>query len=136
MRALCRCCDEPRQLRVHARLASTHLVCPETRATYEDRGDGLFEPDGSELDAAWELDEPAGDGDPGTPDLLSDRPARTGPKTRISLERATFAGEGANRRDRRGRRERDRGGASPISVFAVSARSAVHSGGCLRPGPS
>lgn len=110
VRALCRCCDEPRQLRAHARLASTNLVCPETRMTYEDRGDGLFEPDGAELDATWEMDEPRGDDHPGTPDLLSDRPARTGPKTRISLERATFAGQERNRRDRRERRGWNRGG--------------------------
>ena len=94
VRAMCRCCQEPRPLVPHARLDSAHLVCPETRLTYEDRGDGWFEQDGAELDATCVVEQPAagGEGDPGEPDLLSDRPARTGPKTRISLERATFAG--------------------------------------------
>lgn len=93
VRALCRCCQEPQPLQPHARLDSAHLVCAETRLTYEDRGDGWFEQDGGELDATCVI-EPvvaSGEGDPGEPDLLSDRPARTGPKTRISLERATFA---------------------------------------------
>ena len=94
VRALCRCCDEPRELRPHARLDSAHRVCPETRLTYEDRGDGWFQRDGGELDAGCVVEQVAvGDErHPGEPDLLSDRPARTGPKTRISLERATFAG--------------------------------------------
>jgi len=51
------------------------MLCPETSRTYLDRGDGVYQSDGEALAA----------------DLLSDRPARTPEKTRISLERATFA---------------------------------------------
>ena len=95
MRALCRCCEEQRVLQPHARLDAAQLVCPGTREIYVDRGDGWFEQDGEALDATCDLEEveamAVGDDDPGAPDLLSDRPSRTGPKTRISLERATFA---------------------------------------------
>lgn len=94
VRALCRCCQEQQPLQPHTQLDSAHLVCPETRLIYQDRGDGWFEQDGQRLDANCVLEEPAagGEGQASGPDLLSDRPARTGPKTRISLERATFAG--------------------------------------------
>jgi hypothetical protein len=60
------------------------MLCLSTGRTYLDRGDGLYQPDGQtfalpKAEAAGEID------------LLSDRPARTADKTRISLERATFA---------------------------------------------
>jgi hypothetical protein len=60
------------------------MLCLATGRTYLDRGDGLYQPDGQTFarpptEAAGEID------------LLSDRPARTADKTRISLERATFA---------------------------------------------
>ena len=84
--ALCTCCEEAQALMPHADLDAAHLVCPNTLLTYLDRGDGLFEQDGNRLTTAPEarttLDEP---------EVLSDRPARTGPKSRIVLEKATFA---------------------------------------------
>lgn len=76
--ANCSCCAEPQTLIHHVQLGPTRMVCLATAKTYLDRGDGLYQPDGQMLDA-------------GEPDLLSDRPARTADKTRISLERATFA---------------------------------------------
>jgi hypothetical protein len=85
------------------------MVCPESGRTFLDRGDGLFQADGqilAEADRAGAAtqtpsgaaSEPSARGPRGpseaTPPsaLLSDRPARTADKTRISLERATFAG--------------------------------------------
>jgi len=89
VRALCCCCAEAQELRAHADLPASRLVCPRSLETYLDRGDGVFERDGGKLsDAPPAVAEPA----PGEPELLSDRPARTGPKSRIMLERATFAG--------------------------------------------
>jgi hypothetical protein len=93
VRALCTCCAEARPLSPHAELDESRLVCPQSLATYLDRGDGVFEADGGKLTIAPEgralSPEPA----PGEPEVLSDRPARTGPKSRIMLERATFAGK-------------------------------------------
>jgi hypothetical protein len=85
IRALCTCCAEPQPLQPHAELDATRLCCPRTFNTYLDRGDGVFEADGNRLGTA-----PTGPG-ANEPEILSDRPARTGPKTRIVLEKATFA---------------------------------------------
>ncbi len=78
IRAECTCCTDPQALIGHPDLDAARLMCPVTRQIYLDRGDGLFEPEGpGSADLA--------------PDVTSDRPVRTGPKTRIELERATFA---------------------------------------------
>ena len=80
--ANCTCCAEPQELIHHVQLGPTRMLCLATGRTYLDRGDGLYQPDGQTLaptEASGEID------------LLSDRPARTNDKTRISLERATFA---------------------------------------------
>ena len=50
---------------------------------YLDRGDGVFVQEGETLEESETS---------GAPDVVSDRPRRTGPKSRIMLERATFAG--------------------------------------------
>lgn len=73
--ATCACCTPARELLHHVQLGPARMLCPETSRTYLDRGDGVYQSDGEALAA----------------DLLSDRPARTQEKTRISLERATFA---------------------------------------------
>ena len=80
----CTCCAEPQELIHHVQLGPTRMLCLSTGRTYLDRGDGLYQPDGQTFalpptEASGEID------------LLSDRPARTNDKTRISLERATFA---------------------------------------------
>jgi hypothetical protein len=80
--AHCSCCAEPRELLSHVQLGPTRMLCPQTGSTYLDRGDGLYQPDGLAIQPPVET--PAAD-------LLSDRPARTADKTRITLERATFA---------------------------------------------
>lgn len=85
VRALCSCCEEPQPLAPHAELDATQLVCPQTLLTYLDRGDGLFEQDGNQMRTA-----PVETIDT-EPEILSDRPARSGPKSRIALEKATFA---------------------------------------------
>lgn len=82
--ANCTCCAEPQELIHHVQLGTTRMLCLATGRTYLDRGDGLYQPDGqtfevSPTEARGEIE------------LLSDRPARTNDKTRISLERATFA---------------------------------------------
>ena len=82
--ANCTCCAEPQELIHHVQLGATRMLCLSTGRTYLDRGDGLYQPDGQMFalpptEASGEID------------LLSDRPARTADKTRISLERATFA---------------------------------------------
>jgi hypothetical protein len=82
--ANCTCCAEPQELIHHVQLGPTRMLCLSTGRTYLDRGDGLYQSDGQTFalpptEAAGEID------------LLSDRPARTNDKTRISLERATFA---------------------------------------------
>lgn len=82
--ANCTCCAEPQELIHHVQLGPTRMLCLVTGRTYLDRGDGLYQPDGQTFsvpptEAAGEIE------------LLSDRPARTNDKTRISLERATFA---------------------------------------------
>jgi hypothetical protein len=82
--ANCTCCAEPQELIHHVQLGPTRMLCLSTGRTYLDRGDGLYQPDGQTFalpptEARGEID------------LLSDRPARTNDKTRISLERATFA---------------------------------------------
>jgi len=59
------------------------MFCATTRNSYLDRGDGIYQQDGGVVEARL-VNEPA-------VDLLSDRPARTADKTRITLERATFA---------------------------------------------
>ncbi len=87
VRALCTCCAEPQALMPHAQLDATRLCCPTTQLTYLDRGDGVFEPDGNRVTGGPAALAPAGE-----PEVLNDRPTRTGPKTRIVLEKATFAG--------------------------------------------
>jgi hypothetical protein len=82
--ANCTCCAEPQELIHHVQLGTTRMLCLATGRTYLDRGDGLYQPDGQTFavppsEAQGEIE------------LLSDRPARTADKTRISLERATFA---------------------------------------------
>jgi hypothetical protein len=67
----------------HASLGETRRFCPSSGTVYLDRGDGRFLPD---LDAPQALAV-----EPAAPDLVSDRPVRTDAKTRIELERATFA---------------------------------------------
>jgi hypothetical protein len=87
--ARCTCCPEPQTLAPAPELDATRRFCPRSLRTYLDRGDGLFEADGGALPA-----EGAGTGGENAstaPEVLSDRPQRTGPKTRIALERATFA---------------------------------------------
>ena len=100
VRALCTCCAEPQELTAHQDLDAAHRVCPQSLVTYLDRGDGVFETEGRRLTtrptgrAAGQIEAV---GTPQAlseePDLLSDRPARTGAKSRIVLEKATFAGE-------------------------------------------
>ncbi len=89
--APCTCCTVPQALVNHVNLGATRMVCPSTRRTFLDRGDGLFQADGETLRA--DAMPPAVEGEvvPPPPDLLSDRPVRTAEKTRISLERVTFA---------------------------------------------
>ncbi|MBI4864312.1 MAG: hypothetical protein HY815_29245 [Candidatus Riflebacteria bacterium] len=90
VRALCVCCAVRQTLVTHQDLGDARRACPTTGRTYLDRGDGLFEPDGEQL-ATTEIvvaSTPRAEDQPG---LLSDRPKRTGPKTRIELEKATFA---------------------------------------------
>ncbi len=91
----CTCCAEPQELIHHVQLGASRMLCVATRRTYLDRGDGLYQPDGQTFDvppteARGEL-EIRGPSSSDRIDLLSDRPARTTDKTRISLERATFA---------------------------------------------
>lgn len=78
--ARCTCCAEPRALETDPSLDAARRYCPGTSLIYLDRGDGLFEPTEQQLEARTV-----------EPDLVSDRPQRTGPKERITLERATFA---------------------------------------------
>ncbi len=70
--AQCTCCQSPAELIHHVALGGERMLCPNTRQTYLDRGDGVFVRDD-------------------VPDVLSETPARTNDKTRIQLERATFA---------------------------------------------
>ena len=87
--ANCTCCAEPQELIHHVQLGASRMLCLATGRTYLDRGDGLYQPDGQTFAVPRE-----GNGSrevSGEIDLLSDRPARTADKTRISLERATFA---------------------------------------------
>lgn len=112
--AACSCCAVRQRLVTHEPLGNTRLVCPLSGSTYLDRGDGVYEPDGQRLEPGtvrtveFEVREPSslpsvccgqplepavtGPSD-GLSDLLSDRPRRTGEKTRIELERATFAAD-------------------------------------------
>ena len=86
VRAQCTCCPQPQLLVNHVQLGATRMVCPESGRTFLDRGDGLFEADGEGMPTGATAQAPVT-----TEDLLSDRPTRTQEKTRISLERATFA---------------------------------------------
>lgn len=83
----CTCCAVPAVLVTSALLDVARRLCPNTRNVYLDRGDGSFELDGGPIQ------EPEPTATPAAPalDVLSDRPARTDAKTRITLERATFA---------------------------------------------
>lgn len=73
VRAECACCAARQALVTQPGLDASRRVCPGTGRMYADRGDGLYEPEDAESP------------------LLSDRPRRTEAKTRIDLERATFA---------------------------------------------
>lgn len=93
--ASCTCCPGARALIHHIQLGPTRMVCPQTGRTFLDRGDGLFQADGQVMEALAGSSEPSpvaarAESTPAS-DLLSDRPARTADKTKISLERATFA---------------------------------------------
>ena len=90
VRAVCTCCAVRQALVTQRDSDEAHRVCPASGQSYLDRGDGVFEPDGRVI-ARSEIvsTSPAEPGE--TPSMLSDRPKRTGPKTRIELERATFA---------------------------------------------
>ncbi|MFH1807924.1 MAG: hypothetical protein ABIJ09_04225 [Pseudomonadota bacterium] len=92
VRAICTCCTEAQPLTGHPDLDATQLLCPSTRLTYLDRGDGLFEPDGGQFSVTVVPTQGATAQTGAEPDVLSDRPRRTGSKVRIELERATFAG--------------------------------------------
>ncbi len=87
--ARCECCAEARTLTPHPELDASRRVCPGTGRIHLDRGDGLYQQDDGRLEPQAEASQPPPR--PTTPDVLSDRPTRTGPKTRIELERATFA---------------------------------------------
>ncbi len=89
LRCRCSCCQPPQVLAADEQLDGVRMLCPETRRTYLDRGDGLFEADGGQLPltAAPEQSGTAA----AQPDVLSDRPVRSEQKTRIELERTTFA---------------------------------------------
>jgi len=87
--ANCTCCPDPQELIHHLQLGPTRMLCMATGRTYLDRGDGLYQPDGQTF--ALPPTEARGEITTREPNLLSDRPARTTDKTRISLERATFA---------------------------------------------
>jgi len=89
--ARCACCREPAPLEADPALDAARRLCPTTRRVYLDRGDGLFE-DTGELFAVGVGAEPGPTAQAAPrPDVLSDRPRRTEEKTRIVLERATFA---------------------------------------------
>ena len=91
VQAQCNCCPSAQLLVNHVALGATRMVCPESHRTYLDRGDGLFQPDGETLRADAMPVREAEAVPVSTENLLSDRPTRTQEKTRISLERATFA---------------------------------------------
>ena len=91
VRASCTCCAEPQHLNAHPDLDAAHLFCPNTSLTYLDRGDGMYEADGGTLSATTPPSSGASAQTYGGPEVLSDRPRRTGNKVRIELERATFA---------------------------------------------
>ena len=101
--ANCTCCTEAQELIHHVQLGPTRMLCARTGHTYLDRGDGLYQPDGLQLapvaqQVAGEIEArgavpPPSETPSEASDLLSDRPARTADKTRITLERATFANE-------------------------------------------
>ena len=91
VRALCHCCAEARALAPSPALDATRLVCPRSSRTYLDRGDGVFEPDGGSLAASTVARGGVSEAPPAAAELLSDRPVRTDTKSRIMLERATFA---------------------------------------------
>ncbi len=90
VRAACSCCSEQKLLINHVQLGATRMYCPATKRTYLDRGDGVFRGDGQLLSAPAAL---ATTPPPSITesDLLDDRPTRTQDKTRIQLERSTFA---------------------------------------------
>jgi hypothetical protein len=97
VRPSCECCPEPALLLNHVQLGGTRLFCPTTRRTYLDRGDGVFQSDGQVIDSRLATTGTAPTANPASnvvdarAEVLSDRPARTTDKVRISLESATFA---------------------------------------------
>ncbi len=84
VQARCTCCATKHSLVAHESLGPTRRFCPATGTVYLDRGDGRFLPDGEAID-------PSCRESASTPEIVSDRPVRTDDKTRIELERATFA---------------------------------------------
>lgn len=80
----CTCCPGKHALMAHESLGETRRFCPASGTVYLDRGDGRFLPDA-------ETREPLRAQPVEIPELVSDRPVRTEEKTRIELERATFA---------------------------------------------
>lgn len=105
VRAVCACCAVRQTLVTQAGLEEPRRLCPATGQAYRDRGDGLYEPDGEGSPPGPAPDSPrAGERVTAVEHtveespLLSDRPKRTGAKTRIELERATFASRGGDTR--------------------------------------
>lgn len=84
----CTCCAASHTLVAHDSLGESRRFCPASGTVYLDRGDGKFLPDLDRPEPVRPQPVAAG----GEPDLVSDRPVRTDEKTRIELERATFAG--------------------------------------------
>jgi len=84
VQARCSCCAAKHSLVAHESLGPTRRFCPASGTVYLDRGDGRYLPDGESI-------EPAPADAASTPEIVSDRPVRTDDKTRIELERATFA---------------------------------------------
>jgi hypothetical protein len=94
VKVTCACCATPQVLVPARELDATRMLCPVTRSTYLDRGDGAYQPDGGTAPTATPLPHAGATSSTGPEvEVLSDRPRVTGPKTRISLERATFAAD-------------------------------------------
>ena len=81
----CTCCGAKHTLVAHESLGPTRRFCPASGTVYLDRGDGRYLPDGETVDPS------ARESAAAAPEIVSDRPVRTDEKTRIELERATFA---------------------------------------------
>lgn len=91
--ASCVCCEVPAQLLRHLQLSAAERICPRSRRAYLDRGDGVFLQSGRVVPGESPSAE-SSSAVPTAPDahaLLDDRPVRSDVKSRIQLERATFA---------------------------------------------